>query len=105
VCFSVIIRLVLFALAGLIFGSELLVAALLLPFMFLGLWIGGRVQLRIAPARLARLASLLLLAAGASLLARAAAVSEARAFRPPAASPDSTCGGRRARARNRDRRQ
>jgi len=73
VFFSVIIRLVLFALAGLIFGSELLVAALLLPFMFLGLWIGGRVHLRIAPARLARLVSLLLLAAGASLLARAAA--------------------------------
>lgn len=73
VFFSVVIRLALFALAGLISRNEALVAAILLPFLFLGLWIGGRVHVRLAPAQLARIVSLLLIVAGASLLARACA--------------------------------
>ena len=70
VFFSVGSRLSVFALAGLIWWSELVTAGLLLPFMFLGLWVGGRAHLRISPARLGRVISWLLVAAGTSLLLR-----------------------------------
>jgi uncharacterized protein len=71
VIFSVGSRLLLFALAGLVLWDELKVALVLLPFMFVGLWVGGHVHLRISRARFARFISLLLIAMGASLLMHA----------------------------------
>lgn len=71
VFFSVAMRLTLFGLAGLLLWNKILVAALLLPFLFLGLWAGGHVHLRLAPVRLGRIISFMLILAGASLLLRA----------------------------------
>lgn len=71
VFFSVSSRLLVFAFAGLLLWSELQVALFLLPFVFLGLWIGGRVHLRISPKLFGRIISSMLIVSGASLVARA----------------------------------
>jgi uncharacterized membrane protein YfcA len=71
VIFSVGSRLLIFAVAGLVFWDELKVAFALLPFLFLGLWIGGHVHLRISPKQFARFISFVLIAMGTSLLVRA----------------------------------
>jgi uncharacterized membrane protein YfcA len=73
VIFSVGSRLIAYALAGLVMWDELKVALALLPFVFAGLWAGGRVHLRISREQLARVISVLLIATGISLLVRAAA--------------------------------
>ena len=71
VIFSVGSRLLLFTVAGLVLWDELLVAFALLPFLFLGLWIGGHVHVRISPKQFARFISTVLIAMGISLLVRA----------------------------------
>jgi hypothetical protein len=71
VIFSVGSRLLIFAVAGLVLWDEIKVAFMLLPFAFVGLWIGGRVHLRISPKQFARFISFALIAMGTSLLARA----------------------------------
>jgi len=71
VIFSVGSRLLIFSVAGLVFWDELKVAFVLLPFLFLGLWIGGHVHLRISPKQFARFISIVLIAMGTSLLVRA----------------------------------
>jgi uncharacterized membrane protein YfcA len=71
VIFSVGARLAIFALAGLVLWNELKVALLLLPFLFAGLWAGGRAHVRVSREQLGRLISFILIATGTSLLARA----------------------------------
>jgi uncharacterized protein len=73
VIFSVGSRLVAFALAGLVMWNELKTALVLLPFVFAGLWAGGRAHLRISREQLGRIVALILIATGISLLVRAAA--------------------------------
>lgn len=72
VIFSVGSRLVVFALAGLVMWDELKTALALLPFVFVGLWAGGRVHLRVSRQQLGRFIAVLLIATGVSLLVRAA---------------------------------
>jgi uncharacterized membrane protein YfcA len=71
VIFSVGSRLLIFTVAGLVLWDEIKVAAVLLPFLFLGLWIGGHVHLRISRKQFARFISIVLIAMGTSLLVRA----------------------------------
>jgi uncharacterized membrane protein YfcA len=71
VIFSVGSRLLLFTVAGLVLWDEIKVAAVLLPFLFLGLWIGGHVHRRISRKQFARFISIVLIAMGTSLLVRA----------------------------------
>lgn len=71
VIFSVGSRLLIFTVAGLVLWDEVKVAVILLPFLFLGLWIGGHVHLRISAKQFARFISIVLIAMGTSLLARA----------------------------------
>ncbi len=73
VIFSVGSRLLVFALAGLVMWSELKVAAVLLPFAFVGLWAGSHAHMRISRERFTAFISLLLIATGISLLVRALA--------------------------------
>lgn len=68
VIFSVGSRLLIFTVAGLVLWDELKVAIVLLPFLFLGLWIGGHVHVRISPKQFARFISIVLIAMGTSLL-------------------------------------
>jgi uncharacterized membrane protein YfcA len=72
VIFSVGSRLVMFAIAGLVMWNELKTALVLLPFVFAGLWAGGRAHLRISRQALGRFIAVLLIATGVSLLVRAA---------------------------------
>jgi uncharacterized protein len=72
VIFSVGSRLVVFALAGLVMWNELKTALLLLPFVFVGLWAGGRAHVRVSRQHLGRFIAVLLIATGISLLVRAA---------------------------------
>jgi uncharacterized membrane protein YfcA len=72
VIFSVGSRLAMFAIAGLVGWNELKTALVLLPFVFAGLWAGGRAHLRISRRALGRFIAALLIATGASLLVRAA---------------------------------
>lgn len=65
-------RILMFALAGLLFRREQwLMAAGLVPFMLLGLFVGNRLHVNLSRAQLARLVSGLLVVNGASLLWRA----------------------------------
>jgi uncharacterized membrane protein YfcA len=73
VIFSVGSRLVMFAIAGLVMWDELKTALVLLPFVFAGLWAGGRAHLRISRQTLGRFIAVLLIATGISLLVRALA--------------------------------
>lgn len=70
--FSTVTRIILFALAGLFSTEIFLTAALLLPAMFLGLWIGQKLHGRLNRDHLVRFIGGLLMASGASLLVRAA---------------------------------
>lgn len=70
VLFSVGSRLFIFGFAGLVAWSELLVALVLLPFVVVGIWVGGRAHVRIARAQLGRFISAVLIVTGASLLVR-----------------------------------
>jgi len=71
VIFSVGSRLFLFVVAGLVLWDEIWVALILLPFMFLGLWLGGHAHLRISHQQFSRFVSIVLIAMGTSLLIRA----------------------------------
>jgi uncharacterized protein len=65
------VRLVLFLLSGLLLQREVWLGVLyLLPFMALGLFIGHRLHLRLTPAHIARVISVLLLLTGVSILGK-----------------------------------
>lgn len=68
-----VFRGIVFALAGLLADRTVwLGLALGLPLLFLGLWLGGHVHLRLAHAQMVRVVGLILLGAGVSLLIKAA---------------------------------
>jgi hypothetical protein len=68
---SVGLRVAAFGLAGLLGSRTLwLTVAMLLPVAWLGVWLGDRVHVRLAPATAARLIAALLFVIGASLVAR-----------------------------------
>jgi uncharacterized membrane protein YfcA len=72
VILNVGLRVLTFALAGLLASPTLWTTALLLlPMAWAGLWVGHRVHLRLAPATLARLIAAALFVTGASLIVRA----------------------------------
>jgi uncharacterized membrane protein YfcA len=71
VIFSVTMRALVFAGAGLMLADRLTGFALLVPFALAGLWLGNRVRGRFSRAATLRLVAALLLAIGASLLLRA----------------------------------
>jgi uncharacterized protein len=68
--FTTIVRIVLFASAGLFNSAVLLTAALLFPLMLLGLYLGNRLHGRLQRSHLVRIMGGLLVASGASLLLR-----------------------------------
>jgi uncharacterized membrane protein YfcA len=71
VILNVGLRVAVFALAGLLASGRLwLTVALLLPVAWLGVWVGNRVHLRLAPATVARLVGAVLLLTGATLIVR-----------------------------------
>jgi uncharacterized membrane protein YfcA len=70
---SVVTRIALFGASGLMAGSNVILAALLLPFALAGLWLGGRVHLRLSREQFARFVAGLVIASGLSLLVRAVA--------------------------------
>jgi uncharacterized membrane protein YfcA len=72
VILNVGLRVLAFALAGLL-GSRALwiTVALLLPVAWAGVWVGNRVHVRAAPVTVARLIGAALFLSGATLLARA----------------------------------
>ena len=71
VILNVGLRVAVFALAGLLASGRLwLTVALLLPVAWLGVWVGNRVHLRLAPATAARLVGAVLLLTGATLIVR-----------------------------------
>ena len=68
---SVGLRVLAFALAGLLVSRTLwLAAAMLLPVAWAGVWAGHRLHLRLAPATAARLIAAVLFVVGATLIAR-----------------------------------
>jgi uncharacterized membrane protein YfcA len=72
VILNVGLRVLAFALAGLLASRTLWVAAaLLLPVAWAGVWTGHRVHLRLAPSTAARLIGLVLLVTGSALIVRA----------------------------------
>jgi uncharacterized membrane protein YfcA len=71
VILSVGLRVVAFALAGLLASRALWIAvALLLPVAWIGVWAGHRVHLRLAPSTAARIVGAVLFLTGAALIAR-----------------------------------
>jgi hypothetical protein len=71
VILNVGLRVVAFAIAGLLFSRALWIAvAFLLPVAWAGVWTGNRLHVRLAPATVARLIAALLLVTGATLLVR-----------------------------------
>jgi uncharacterized membrane protein YfcA len=71
VILNVGLRVVAFALAGLLASTSLwLAAAALLPVAWAGVWVGHRVHLRLAPATAARIIAAALFVAGATIVAR-----------------------------------
>jgi uncharacterized membrane protein YfcA len=71
VILNVGLRVVAFALAGLLASRALWVAvALLLPVAWMGVWAGNRVHVRVAPATTARIVGAVLFFTGAALIAR-----------------------------------
>ena len=70
VLFSTGIRLIVFAVAGLVLADRLLAFVLLLPFALAGLWIGNKIHLALSRDKVLAAISVLLIAAGVSLLAR-----------------------------------
>jgi uncharacterized membrane protein YfcA len=71
VIFSVSIRALVFTAGGIMLADRLIGFAMLVPFTLGGLWLGNRLQARIARAGLLRVVAGLLLLIGVSLLARA----------------------------------
>ena len=71
VIFSVSIRALVFTAGGIMLADRLIGFAMLVPFTLGGLWLGNRIQARIARAGLLRVVAGLLLLIGVSLLARA----------------------------------
>lgn len=71
VIFSVGMRVVVFAVGGLMLADRIAGFAVLVPFAMAGLWLGNRLQARISRTGLLRVVSGLLLLIGASLIARA----------------------------------
>ena len=72
VIFSVGMRVVVFAVGGLVLADRIAGFLTLVPFALAGLWLGNRLQARISRGGLLRVVSVLLLLIGASLLVRAA---------------------------------
>ena len=72
VLLSTSIRLLVFLLGGFMLWKCVVGAAVLAPFMFVGLWLGNRIHGRVSRAQVTRLVSVLLILIGASLLWRAA---------------------------------
>lgn len=71
VILNVGLRVVAFALAGLLASGALwIVVALALPVAWAGVWVGNRVHVRAAPATMARIIAAVLLLTGASLVVR-----------------------------------
>lgn len=71
--FSTATRIVMFLVSGLLLDSTLWLGALLLiPFMFVGMYIGRHIHLQWPKERLVRFVNALLIASGISLIARAA---------------------------------
>ena len=74
IALSTLTRVVMFAIAGVYAGLDLLfLAAVLLPSMALGLYIGHRITLRLTKARFLKILHMLLIASGTALLSRAVA--------------------------------
>jgi uncharacterized membrane protein YfcA len=71
VILSVGMRVLVFAVGGLMLADRLVGFAMLVPFALAGLWFGNRLQARISRAGLLRVVAVLLLLIGASLLVRA----------------------------------
>jgi uncharacterized membrane protein YfcA len=72
--FTTIARIIIFAVAGLFTLSVLYTAAVLLPLMMIGMWIGSRLRLSLSREQLVHFVGALLILSGASLLFRAATV-------------------------------
>lgn len=71
VSFSLLIRLTVFTTAGVLFQTHLIPALLwLAPAAALGLWVGGRIQMRASRDQLLRVLNLVLLGCGLSLIVR-----------------------------------
>jgi uncharacterized membrane protein YfcA len=71
VILNVGLRVVAFALAGLLVSRALWISvAVLLPVAWVGVWVGNRVHLRLAPSTAARLVGAVLFLAGAALIVR-----------------------------------
>ena len=68
--FTTVGRILLFSIAGLISREVLITAALLVPVMFVGLWLGNRLHLNISRDHAVRVIGTLLTLSGASLLLR-----------------------------------
>ena len=72
VVLNVGLRVIAFAIAGLLStGALWTAAALLLPVAWAGVWAGNRVHVRVAPAVIVRIVAAVLLLIGATLIARA----------------------------------
>jgi uncharacterized membrane protein YfcA len=70
VLFSTGMRLIVFAVAGLVLGDRLLGFAMLFPFVLLGLWLGHRVHIAISREKVLGAISVLLIATGILLIGR-----------------------------------
>lgn len=70
VLFSTGMRLIVFAFARLVLADRLLAFAMLFPFVLAGLWLGHRVHLSMSREKVLAAISVLLIAAGISLLGR-----------------------------------
>jgi uncharacterized membrane protein YfcA len=76
VSFSLVIRLTVFAVAGLLFQPYLFIALIwFIPAAALGLWLGGKLHLRMSHATLLRIVYCVLFACGLSLIGRALAAA------------------------------
>lgn len=70
VIFSVGMRVLVFAVGGLVLADRIAGFVVLVPFALAGLWLGNRLQARISRGGLLRIVSILLLLIGVSLIAR-----------------------------------
>ena len=71
--FSVVVRIALFGSFGVMGRDNIVLAVLLLPFAFAGLWIGSRVHLKLSREQFARFVAGLVIVSGLSLVIRALA--------------------------------
>ena len=71
---STVIRLTVFVIAGLVLRDRLILFALLFPFALVGLWLGQRMHVSLPREKVLAAISVVLIAAGVSLLARAFAL-------------------------------